>query len=429
VNAAANDWLSVACARGAAAGFRAEVAGMTEEAQRGPADREAGAGSGRPGQAALESAFQAFMAKAAKLEASHALLQARVVELKDHLASVLESVADAVVAVDVDLRVISLNRAAEELFGRPEARCKGRKLAEAGALAAALAGRLEAVLSGGERRRSEERAVQRADGSEAVLLLSVAPLRDAAGALAGAVGSAQDVTQLRELERALARKERLAALGEMAAVLAHEIRNPLGGIQLYAGVLGRSEALSAEERGVVEKLSAGVAGLNKLVEDMLAFAREIVAGRARQDVRLPVEGALAQAAAELEAKSVIVEKLGWDRPLEAAVDGDLVGRAFLNLFLNAAEAVEAGGRVEISARFETVGGRRHLALRVSDDGKGLCPGEIGQVFDPFYTTKAKGTGLGLAVVSRIVAAHGGEVSAENRPGGGASFLVRLPVGE
>lgn len=426
---AANDWLSVACARGATAGFPAEVLGMTEEAQREPADQAAAAEGGRPDQAALESAFQAFMEKAAELEASHTVLQARVVELKDHLASVLESVADAVVAVDVDLRVISLNRAAEELFGRIEARCKGKPLTEAGELALPLVEMLESVLSGGERRRREERAVKRADGGEAVLLLSVAPLRDATGALAGAVGSAQDVTQLRDLERALARKERLAALGEMAAVLAHEIRNPLGGIQLYAGVLGRSEALSEEEHGVVEKLSSGVTGLNKLVDDMLAFAREIVADRVKQDVRMPIEGALAQAALELEAKSVIIERLGWDRPLEAAVDGDLVGRAFLNLFLNAAEAVEPGGRLELAARFETVGGRRCLAVRVSDDGKGLGPEELEQVFDPFYTTKAKGTGLGLAVVSRIVAAHGGEITAENRPEGGASFLVRLPVEE
>ncbi len=426
---AANEWLPVACARGAAAGFRAEVLGMTEEAQRGPADRETAAESERPDQAALEGAFQAFMEKAAELEASHTVLQARVVELKDHLASVLESVADAVVAVDVDLRVISLNRAAEGLFGRPEARCKGRKLTEAGELALPLVEMLESVLSGGERRRREERAVKRADGGEAVLLLSVAPLRDAAGALAGAVGSAQDVTQLRELERALARRERLAALGEMAAVLAHEIRNPLGGIQLYAGVLGRCEALSEEEHAVVEKLSTGVTGLNKLVDDMLAFAREIVANRVKQDVRMPIEGALAQAALELEAKSVIVERLGWDRPLVAAVDGDLVGRAFLNLFLNAAEAVEPGGRLELAARFEMVGGRRCLAVRVGDDGQGLGSEELEQVFDPFYTTKAKGTGLGLAVVSRIVAAHGGEITAENRSEGGASFLVRLPVGE
>jgi PAS domain S-box-containing protein len=396
----------------------------------------------RPDQGQLEQAFQIFMQKAAELEASHALLQGKVDELtnelavkvreieglKDHLANVLESVADAVVAVDVEGRVTSFNRAAEELFGRPEGRCRGRTLSEVGELAAPLAELAGELLAGGERRRSEERVVARGDGSEAVLLLSVAPLRDAQGGLAGAVASAQDVTQIRDLERALARKERLAALGEMAAVLAHEIRNPLGGIQLYAGILGRSSSLSEEEHGVVVKLSKGVTGLNKLVDDMLAFAREIVANRVTQDVRLPVEGAVEQASPELQAKNIILEKSGWNRPLQAAVDGDLIRRAFLNLILNAVEAVEDGGRVEISARFETSAHVRYLVMEVRDDGRGLAGEDLDQVFNPFYTTKAKGTGLGLAVVSRIVAAHGGEVQAGDRPGGGARFVVRLPAG-
>jgi two-component system sensor histidine kinase HydH len=168
-------------------------------------------------------------------------------------------------------------------------------------------------------------------------------------------------------------------------------------------------------------------GLNKLVDDMLAFAREIVASRVVQDVRLPVEGALEQASAELEAKSVILDKRGWERPLNAPVDGDLITRAFLNLLLNAVEAVEPGGRVEIAARFDSSAGPRHLVLELSDDGRGLPAEEQEQVFNPFYTTKAKGTGLGLAVVSRIVAAHGGEVQAQARPSGGATFVVRLPA--
>jgi len=391
----------------------------------------------------LLGAFSAFMEKAAELEKSHALLQAKVRELtgelavkvrevealKNHLASVLENVAEAVVAVDPAGRVTSANRAAAELFGCAEPELRGRALEEAGELAAPLAAMVRAALAGAAPRTSEERTARRADGSAAVLLLSVAPLYDERRRVAGLVASAQDVTALRELERAVERKERLAEIGEMAAVLAHEIRNPLGGIQLYAGLLGRSGALPAEERGVVEKISRGIAGLNKLVEDMLAFAREIVARRVRQDVRLPVEGALELAAAELDAKQALVEKSGWERPLWAAVDGDLLTRAFLNLFTNAAEAVDLGGRVELSARFEEVAGVRFLVLRVADNGRGRRPAELDKVFNPFYTTKAQGTGLGLAVVNRIVAAHGGEVRAENVPGGGAAFTVRLPAGE
>jgi len=162
---------------------------------------------------------------------------------------------------------------------------------------------------------------------------------------------------------------------------------------------------------------------------MLTFAREIVARRTRQDVRLAVEGALEMAAAELGAKHVIVEKTGWDRPLVACVDSDLLSRALLNLFVNAAEAVPVGGRVEVSGRLETSGGRRFLVLAVTDNGKGIGPEDREKIFNPFYTTKAKGTGLGLAVVSRIVAAHGGDVRAEAAEGGGTCFTVRVPAEE
>jgi PAS domain S-box-containing protein len=224
---------------------------MTKDAEGA---REAG-----PGRDQLEVAFNVFMQKAAELEASHATLQAKVQQLtdelavkvreveqlRDHLANVLESVADAVVAVDQHGRVTSFNRAAEELFGRPEEKCCGRSLEEVGQMAAPLAELVGQLLVGGERRRSEERSVCRADGSEAVLLLSVAPLRDAQGRPAGAVASAQDITQLRELERALARKERLAALGNGRGAGPRDQESP----GRNSAVRGGSGAIDLPDRG------------------------------------------------------------------------------------------------------------------------------------------------------------------------------------
>jgi signal transduction histidine kinase len=124
----------------------------------------------------------------------------------------------------------------------------------------------------------------------------------------------------------------------------------------------------------------------------------------------------------------MVEREGWTRPLDAPVDADLLRRAFLNLFLNAADAVESGGRLQVAARYEQACNRKCLVLSVSDDGNGISVEDSEKVANPFFTTKAKGTGLGLAVVNRIVGAHGGETKIEPRGRlGGATVEVRLPL--
>lgn len=232
--------------------------------------------------------------------------------------------------------------------------------------------------------------------------------------------------QLDEKNKELARKQRLASLGEMAAGVAHEIRNPLAGIQLFASMLEDDLADRPKLQALAIKISKGVCSLDGIVGDILAFAGD---GEVRlESVSLSgvVDEVLELVSPQQKARSVCLQV---DRArFEVCVQAHAVqlSRALLNLVFNALDAVEQGGRVWLDCQRTDDGS---VLLTVADDGPGV-PGDLRQrVFDPFYTGKDSGTGLGLAIVHRIAENHGGTVRVSERQGGGASFVMTLQAAE
>jgi signal transduction histidine kinase len=231
--------------------------------------------------------------------------------------------------------------------------------------------------------------------------------------------------ELSEKNRQLERRKRLAALGEMAAGMAHEIRNPLGGIELYASMLSRDVAKQPGSLELVNKISAGVKRLEALVSQVLQFSREIQAQRVRVDLAELVDQAVEMAGDRIGG-GVRCEVSG-PRPMGVRVDPLLMGQAILNLVINAIDAVGDQGVVGIGwedLRFEISDGEK-FRLWVRDSGAGISAGVMEKIFNPFFTTKESGTGLGLAIVHRIVEAHDGTVAASNAADGGAVFEIRI----
>ena len=221
--------------------------------------------------------------------------------------------------------------------------------------------------------------------------------------------------EIAEKDRQLSRKTRLEALGRMTAGLAHEIRNPLAGIRLYASMLRRDLEGDPSRAQTVDRILAAVSGLGRLVEDMLAYGRDLAPRRVPAPLGPLVDEAVDLARAALEEKAIRVE-----RDLDGAaaeVDREMMRRVFLNVVLNAAQAMEAGGTLSVRGRDRSVS--------FTDTGPGISPGILEKLFAPFVTSKAKGTGLGLALAQKIVEAHGGTIEARNNPEGGATFTVRL----
>ncbi|MCE9581662.1 MAG: sensor histidine kinase [Planctomycetes bacterium] len=226
--------------------------------------------------------------------------------------------------------------------------------------------------------------------------------------------------ELEEKNRELARKNRLALIGEMAACLAHEIRNPLGGIQMWASIL-EEDLPEGEARTTLGKMMHGLHGLDRLVEDMLDFARDIQPEPRTCDLADVLEEALLGAERALTEKKTTVTR-AFPRPLPLKADPALLSRVFLNIAVNAAQAAPEGGRLEIAASRSA--GRVRITLR--DNGPGISAEALPKIFTPFYTSRSRGTGLGLAIAHRIVEAHAGTITGANHPDGGALFTIDLP---
>jgi signal transduction histidine kinase len=234
--------------------------------------------------------------------------------------------------------------------------------------------------------------------------------------------------ELADTNRELQRKKQLAALGEMAAGLAHEIRNPLGGIQLCASMLESDLARMPRDLELARKISHGVCLLERIVRDVLAFAHEAEPQLAAVCVGDLVRKALLYAADKLEQHGCGVEIEPGLEELCVLADADQLARALLNLMVNAAHATEGvpgGGVLRIGPAAEPAA--RLAGVRLADNGCGIPEDVLEKIFNPFFTTKDTGTGLGLAIVHRIIEAHDGRIHVTSAPGAGTTFTCLLPA--
>lgn len=239
--------------------------------------------------------------------------------------------------------------------------------------------------------------------------------------------------ELHDANEQLNRSKRLAALGEMAAGIAHEIRNPLGSIRLYARMLDEDLADRPADRELARKIGSAVRGLDAVVGDVLTFAREMRVRCVEIDPSEAVERAVE--AAWLDGRPSARVRVVRHTGATISADPDLLHGALVNVLRNALEAMRdhrsADPAVSVTIDGATLADRPAVRLRVVDAGPGLSPEVIERMFNPFFTTRAAGTGLGLAIVHRILDAHGGTILASNAgpsdPEGGAVFEMTLPA--
>lgn len=360
-----------------------------------------------------------------RLRATRAALEEKSLGLQALQAlneNIVRSMADGMVTVGMDGRISGFNFAAEEITGQGFSEVKGRLFSEMFNWLG-----VETYLEEPEHKsrgpHHHEIVFSRPD-KELVIGMNVTPLRNKDGAVSGLLGIFQDLTPMKEMEAEIKKKDRLAAIGELSAGMAHEIRNPLAALSGSLQVLKGNLDLTADDRHLMNIALDETDRLNGIVTEFLTYTRPLDPVKEGCDLSAIINDtiSLVRNSREIAADvSLDIELPG--QPLVLEADPGQLRQVILNLVLNAVQAVSETGSVTVRAdEF----GEDRLILEVIDDGEGIPSDEMEKIFYPFYSTKGGGAGLGLAIVYRIVEDHGGSVKVKSEPGKGSRFTVLLP---
>lgn len=350
------------------------------------------------------------------------------------MSNILESISSGLVLVDGEGEVVHLNHAAEAILGVSEADASGRDYRVVFAEVPAFCERLAAALEAGRPESRAEFFVRRKRGGSVPVGLSTSILKGEQGSDRGVIAIFRDLTEAREMEERMRQDDRLAALGEFAAGVAHEIRNPLNAIKGSVDMLRESLSPDDDDRKLLDLVARESDRLNDLIRDVLQYGRMGSTGRDAESLGPILEEVALLARNHPGFGPGIELTVEAPAPCEGVVNADEMKRALLNLVINGIESVDGRGSVRIclvpKSEFGShgleMGADYDVAVIVEDTGEGIPHDMRGTIFQPFKTSKKGGTGLGLAIVDRIVQSHGGRITVASEPGRGSRFVVYLP---
>jgi nitrogen fixation/metabolism regulation signal transduction histidine kinase len=363
--------------------------------------------------------------------------------LQSHNEYILESMSNGLLVVDLNGNITTFNRAASAIFEVPQAKVVGNSYKNVFADYPAFLTAIRAAHE--EHRHLEDQEINLSEEEPRFIRVRSVPLLGADSQELGTEVLFTDETQLRKLQAQIKTSEKMATIGELAASIAHEIRNPLGAMKGFTEILQRKFAGDPAAKEMVGDIASEIEILNKIVTNFLVFAKPTTLEANQVDLAEAVQGVLPLIENEAQQKGIrlIVDK---KREVYLHLDTEQFRRALLNLALNAVQASPSGSiiRIEMNAfsrpelldflakqglsgisPVETEG---HWAVvTVSDQGPGIAPENLKKLFTPFFTTKTEGFGLGLSITKKILEALGGSIAASNRPEGGAVFTMVLPA--
>ncbi|MBS3919788.1 MAG: PAS domain S-box protein [Deltaproteobacteria bacterium] len=359
-------------------------------------------------------------------------LQKELIETKNFLESIVERAGDAISVVDLEGKILYWNEGAEQIYGYRKEEVLGKRLSdflfpadenfreEEERLLDELMMRVKqggAVPNVEVKRRTKE-------GKEIITSMTLSPLRDAEGRVIGASRICKDITQLKKVEERLLLTERLTSLGELTAGVAHELRNPLAGIKINTQVLLRKKDLPEMERKLLDSSLEGIGRIQKIVDDMLHFAKPKAAHFKEEEINEVAERSLAIFQTKLKRGNIsLLFQKGEGLP-KVWIDAHQIQQVLTNLMLNAIQAMEKGGTLALQTFSD---GKNEVGIEVKDTGAGIPKSHLKKIFDPFFTTKSEGTGLGLSISIKILESHGATIDVTSQEGKGSTFIIHFPI--
>ena len=383
--------------------------------------------------AILNQAFQSFNEATEQLQNSYDVLNEALEENKNYLHNIMESLPTGVIVVDQNNTINTFNKTAGTITGLDPEVCLNKQLSEVFPtdLFEKIIGRTTK-----EKQKSPiiEREIETPHHGKIYTRISTSPVLDKKNDRIGTVLNIEDITELRRLGEEAQRNRRLRATGEMAAGIAHEIRNPLGSIELFSSLLKKDLSEDPEKKEIVEHISASVKNMDRIISSLLLFAKSPQPSRQSCDLNTLLKDLFKNSSAIL-----IPEKINPIFSLNgnAIANGDshLLKQVFINLIRNSIQAMPEGGNLEIAtqkcSQFEQSSDqsdyyRQFIKVTVTDQGGGISEENLANIFNPFFTTKDHGTGLGLSISHNIIKAHQGTIDVENEVGKGARFILKIP---
>ena len=355
---------------------------------------------------------------------NYRVARANLSRIKAFSDSIVENIPVGLLFISESGRIVTMNNACEKMLRISCLESMSRYAADI------LPPQLVALSQ--EALRSSEILIREIDvpvqGKNMLFETSASVLHDDDGHFLGYIILLRDITEIRHLKREMQRKERLASLGSLAAGVAHEIRNPLSSIKGFATYFKERYKDVPEDKDTAEIMIREVERLNRVIGQLLEFARPMNVQQRTIDVNGILRHSLGMIRKQAASQGITIDAQDLaDEPVYAYIDQDRIGQVLLNVYLNAIEAMTNGGVLKIWIERDEVNDT--IAINVSDTGCGIPGADIGRVFDPYFTTKQSGTGLGLAIVHKIVEAHGGQVKIASTEEKGTTVSLILPAKE
>ena len=355
---------------------------------------------------------------------SYFVLDKSYKEIRTLTGNILEGMNSAVVAVDRDKKIITFNRVAEEIFSLKREEVINKDYSQIFPRDECL---INEVFNSGRSIREMEKKFKLSSGVEKDLVFGASILSDEKGELRGAVAVIHDITELKKYEEEAKRAERLSTLGNLAAGVAHEIRNPLNAISIAAQRL-KNEFVPEKDKeqyaNFTQTILKEIKRLDQTINQFLSLAKAQKLNLVNTEMSSFLSEIINLIEIEAKEKGILMNK-ELTGISELKIDREEMKKALVNIILNGIQAMSSGGKMNISANLDNSG--REYIIKVKDTGPGISEENLSKIFQPYFTTKEKGTGLGLAIAYRIINDHKGKIEVESKAGKGTTFTIRLPV--